>query len=129
MKNKAFHLKQSIATIIFLLLIFVATSAFSFAATRTITYTYDNLDRLTSVSYGDEASISYDYDDACNILRVVMQGGTQTINLSDAIIAMQILIGIAPSLMESNILDINADGKIGIAEAIYILQAISGARQ
>ncbi|MFV9646692.1 MAG: hypothetical protein ACNYWU_12780, partial [Desulfobacterales bacterium] len=87
------------------------------------------LDRLTSVSYGGEASISYDYDDAGNILRAVMQGGVQDIELSDAIIAMQILTEISPSLMESNVWDINADGKIGIEEAVYILQVISKLRQ
>ena len=99
------------------------------AATRTITYTYDNLDRLTSVSYGHGALISYDYDDAGNILRAVMQGGIQELELSDAIIAMQILTGITPSLMESNVWDINDDGKICIEEAVYILQVISKLRQ
>ena len=99
------------------------------AATRTISYTYDNMDRLTSVSYGGGALISYDYDDAGNILRVLMQGGEQALELSDAIIAMQILTGISPSLMESNVWDINADGKIGIEEAVYILQVISKLRQ
>ena len=58
-----------------------------------------------------------------------MQGGEQALELSDAIIAMQILTGITPSLMESNVWDINADGKIGIEEAVCILQVISGLRQ
>ena len=120
--------KNLFAIVVFFLVIAIAAS-FSFAATRTITYTYDNLDRLTSVSYGDGASISYDYDDAGNILRVLMQGGMQALELSDAIIAMQILTGISPSLMESNVWDINADGKIGNEEAVYILQVISKLRQ
>ena len=110
-------------------LIIAAATLSSASVTRTITYTYDNLDRLTSVSYGGEASISYDYDDAGNILRAVIQGGVQDIELSDAIIAMQILTEISPSLMESNVWDINADGKIGIEEAVYILQVISKLRQ
>jgi len=129
LKDKALPLKKSIVAVIFLLLVIFATSTFSFATTRTITYTYDNLDRLTSVSYGGGALISYDYDDAGNILRAVMQGGIQELELSDAIIAMQILTGITPSLMESNVWDINADGKIGIEEAVYILQVISKLRQ
>lgn len=49
------------------------------ATTQNITYTYDNLDRLTSVSYGSESSITYEYDDAGNILKVAMQAGTQDI--------------------------------------------------
>ena len=110
-------------------LIIAAATLSSASVTRTITYTYDNLDRLTSVSYGGGALISYDYDDAGNILRAVMQGGIQELELSDAIIAMQILTGITPSLMESNVWDINADGKIGIEEAVYILQVISKLRQ
>ena len=112
-----------------LLILTVASVVPVLAATRTITYTYDNLDRLISISYGDGASISYNYDDAGNILRAIMQGGVQAIELSDAIIAMQILTRITPSLMESNVWDINADGKIGIEEAVYILQIVSGTRQ
>lgn len=122
------HTKYFLMVGVYFFTIAVATLP-SDAETRTITYSYDNLDRLTSVSYGGGASISYDYDDAGNILRVLMQGGEQTMELSDAIIAMQILTGNSPSLMESNVWDINADGKIGIEEAVYILQVISKLRQ
>jgi len=73
--------KYFLVVAVYFLTITAATLS-SAAVTRTITYTYDNLDRLTSVSYGGGASISYDYDDAGNILRAVMQGGIQEYGIS-----------------------------------------------
>jgi hypothetical protein len=48
--------------------------------------------------------------------------------LSDAVMALQIMAGIEPPPTTNELFDINADGKIGMAEAVYILQKISGAR-
>lgn len=49
------------------------------------TYTYDNLNRLTSIDYGNGQSISYTYDAAGNILTVVKAGQTaQTISFGQA---------------------------------------------
>jgi len=49
------------------------------------------------------------------------------VGLSDAIIALRILAGI--SVTETgNLKDINGDGKIGMEEAVYILQYVAGLR-
>lgn len=47
-------------------------------------------------------------------------------DLADAVMALQIMVGIEPPATEYGLFDINADGKIGMAEGIYILQKISG---
>lgn len=44
------------------------------AATTTVTYTYDDQDRLTGVDLGGSSAIAYEYDDAGNILSVSNQG-------------------------------------------------------
>ncbi len=46
------------------------------AATITVTYNYDNQDRLTGVDFGGNSAIVYDYDDAGNILSVSNQGSS-----------------------------------------------------
>jgi hypothetical protein len=48
--------------------------------------------------------------------------------LGDAVMALQIMGGIQPPATQYGPFDINADGKIGMAEAVYILQKISGRR-
>ncbi len=52
-------------------LLLAATAAVSFAAT---VYTYDELNRLTKVVYGDGRSISYAYDAAGNLLTSAQTG-------------------------------------------------------
>lgn len=49
------------------------TSEASFAAT---TFTYDNLNRLTTADYGNGTSITYQYDAAGNVTRVQAVGST-----------------------------------------------------
>lgn len=51
-----------------------------------------------------------------------------TIDLEDAIIALQVLVGIAPAADVHIEADVNNDGKIGLQEAIYILQKVSKLR-
>ncbi len=50
------------------------------------------------------------------------------VGLSDAVLALQVITGIAPGDTISNDNDINGDGKIGIAEVIYALQKVAGLR-
>jgi len=89
------------------------------------TYTYDAVGRLTSVTYGDGYSISFDYDNAGNLLQR-MKFIRRT--LTDAVIYMQVLSGIEPSQTVSIVADVNADNQIGLEEVIYILQKVSGLR-
>ena len=52
--------------------------------------------------------------------------GDATVNLTDAIISMQVITGIVPSEPLNMDADVNGDRKIGIAEVAYILQILSG---
>lgn len=51
------------------------------------------------------------------------------VNLTDAIMAMQIISGVAPSQTVHKDADVNHDGKIGMEEVIFILQKTAGMRQ
>jgi sugar lactone lactonase YvrE len=55
--------------------------------------------------------------------------GNGSVDLADAILALQVLSGITPAGMVYKEVDVNGDGKIGMAEAIYILQNLVGMRQ
>jgi len=50
------------------------------------------------------------------------------VDLTDAILAIQIVCGITPTQTVYEAADVNGDGKIGIEELIYILQKLSGLR-
>ncbi len=51
-----------------------------------------------------------------------------TIDLNDAILALQICAGITPSSTVYKEADVDGDGKIGLGEAIHALQIVSGLR-
>jgi hypothetical protein len=52
--------------------------------------------------------------------------GNGEVNLEDAILALQVVSGLTPTVVLTG--DVNADNRIGLPEAIYILQEISGLR-
>ena len=52
--------------------------------------------------------------------------GDGTVSLKDALTALQVVLGIAPSSQVYSEADVNSDQKIGMAEVIYILQYIVG---
>lgn len=51
-----------------------------------------------------------------------------SVNLADAITALQVMAGIEPSTTVHKEADVNGDGKIGIEEVVYILQKVSKVR-
>jgi hypothetical protein len=55
--------------------------------------------------------------------------GDGIVDLTDAILVLQVLAGIEPSSTVYVEADVNGDGRIGIAELTYILQKIAGFRQ
>jgi YD repeat-containing protein len=108
----------------------------------TIIYQYDRLNRLTSVRYEGGSFISYTYDPAGNrlsrtISAVVLPvkgniNEDELVNLADAILGLQILSGLKPAGIRSDYAgsgaDIGNNLKIGLEEAIYILQKVAGMR-
>ena len=48
--------------------------------------------------------------------------------LADAVLALQVVAGLEPSAPVYLDADVNGDGKIGLDEAIYILQDVAGLR-
>lgn len=55
--------------------------------------------------------------------------GSGTVNLVDAVSALQMLSGISTAPSVHRRADVNSDGKIGWAEVIYVLQKVAGIRQ
>ena len=53
--------------------------------------------------------------------------GDGKVDLTDAILCLQVLSGLAPDNIHSTA-DVDGDGKLGLAEAIYILQKVAGIR-
>ena len=52
--------------------------------------------------------------------------GDDLVDLKDAIIAMQVLSGISPQSTILPAADVDGNGKIGMAEAIYVMQQAAG---
>lgn len=60
-------------------------------------------------------------------------GNLNGVTLSDTILALKVISGLSPTEIResyaSSGADVNGDGKIGLSEAIYILQKLAGMRQ
>ena len=72
---------------------------------------------------------NHDSERICTIITNPSCGnlnGDTFLDLADAIIALRVSAGINVSLSLSG--DVNGDGKIGMEEAIYILQSVAGLR-
>lgn len=75
--------KRQISLLIISLLIFLCFHILC-QASETITYTYDDLDRLTGVEYAGAGSISYVYNKAGNIVNITIKVTNSTIVDSDS---------------------------------------------
>jgi YD repeat-containing protein len=131
--------KRSIQFTVLVLLCAVLLPLQSYGAT--ISYQYDRLNRLTSVTYGDGTRIAYVYDGAGNRLgRTISNINTQpgdingdgAAGLGDAILVLQAISGMNPAGIRSDYktsgADVNTDQKVGHEEALYILQKAAGVR-
>jgi YD repeat-containing protein len=108
----------------------------------TISYQYDRLNRLTSVTYGDGTRIAYLYDPAGNRLSRAIDtivlpvkgniNGDDSINLTDAILALKVLSGLGSVGIRSGYAasgaDVGGNLKIGLEEVVYILQKVGEMR-
>lgn len=91
-----------------------------------ISYTYDSLNRLKVVHYGGGKMIAYTYDSAGNTIKT-----TSTYTLADLMMCLQTITQLSPTGIASNSTsgaDVNGDGKIGVPEAIYIMEKVAGMR-
>jgi YD repeat-containing protein len=100
----------------------------------TISYQYDRLNRLTLVHYGDGTRIAYAYDPAGNrlsrsISRIGDINKDKIVNLTDAILVLQVVSGLKPDSIRPDYAgsgaDVGGNQKIGMEEAIYILQTVA----
>jgi|APLow6443716910_1056828.scaffolds.fasta_scaffold448192_1 hypothetical protein len=102
------------------------------APASTVSYKYDSLNRLVEVLYDNTARIEYVYDVVGNcvsqtVIAFNLKGdinGDSDVNLTDAILALQIIAGLKPTVYIQN--EVNNDGRIGLAEAIYAMQKVAG---
>lgn len=94
------------------------------AITVTSTYTYDAINRLTHITYQTGLDIVYQFDAAGNITKVIGQPDANAPTLTDTIIYLQTISGNNPSGVTTGS-DVNGDGRIGLPEAINVLQKVS----
>jgi YD repeat-containing protein len=104
-----------------------------------ITYTYDNLNRITAAKYLQDSKttmLSYQYDAAGNRTAYTVTGAVLgdidndgNVTIADAILVCRVMSGMPiTGLAIASAIDVNSDGKIGLVEAIYILQKVAGMR-
>jgi len=108
----------SLAVIVLLL---VFHPSFSYAES----YTYDSAGRLTKVIYDDGSTTTYTYDLAGNLLQRLL---TVEVTLKDAIVVLQLMENEETAAALYQEADVSGDGKIGLEEAVYILQKVSELR-
>ena len=79
---------------------------------------------ITGIEYtkvfGDKGETLWEYRADVN------QDGV--LDIKDAILSMQVLAGVTPAQPVSKDADIDGDRRIGLAEAIYVLQKVAGLR-
>ncbi len=101
---------------------------------ETMAYIYDEAGRLVSVDYGNGSFVDYRYDLLGNLMTLARGTGglgnvhpDASVDLKDAILALQIVIGIQPDELVVVHADVNGDILVGIAEALSVLQQLSAA--
>jgi YD repeat-containing protein len=88
------------------------------------TYIYDQLSRLTKVTYDNSDYIEYQYDPAGNIVNVHASSSTGVAGLSNAIATLKVLTSENIASIPIGT-DANGDGKIGMVDALMILRNVS----
>lgn len=125
MKNLRLNAKSLIIIAAFFLLCTAAAPS-----ALTINYTYDTLHRLIAVTYSNGANIQYAYDPAGNrtLMRITVPGeigdvnGDGVVDLTDAILSLQLMTGMTVPAVTNISGDVNGDGRIGAAEAIHAIE-------
>jgi hypothetical protein len=87
----------------------------------TVTFTYDSLNRLEKAEYAGGAVFEHTYDNAgCRLTK------SHSFGLNDVIAVLKLMTGDPADVFSS--VDINADGKIGMQELVYVMQRLAGLR-
>jgi len=101
----------------------------------------DSLNNIEEQNYGTNPLLADSDGDGCSDGSEILGGRNPnlsdpqgdldldcTIDLEDAIIALQVMTGTASAAAVHIEADVNNDGKIGLQEVVYILQEVSGLR-
>lgn len=102
------------------------------AEAASVTYTYDGLNRLIRANYNGVVVFEYLYDAAGNMTKKKVHNsnimgdlnGDGDVALADAILALQVITGKRLPIQIDNSSDVNGDARIGVDEAVYILNII-----
>lgn len=120
----------------FALFIFLPPNVFS----ATTTHKYDGLNRLVQTVHqngAEEVTVTYSYDGAGNMLSSDVAtanpllgdvDASQRVDLTDALLSLQVTSGKEPTVSIQSAADVDGDGRIGTEEAIFSLQKVSGLR-
>jgi hypothetical protein len=103
----------------------------------TYSLTYGDANRATYISADNNNSITHEFRFNGHLSRIAVSGSAQSsglgdpnhldgVDLADAILALKVVYGLKPSVFLDA--DVNSDNKIGLQEAIYILQKVAGLR-
>ncbi len=103
----------------------------------TVEYTYDDAGRLIRADYDDKVYGLYSYDKNGNLrvtgitsLAPLDLNADNSVDLKDVIIALQVeACGGESCPVAFSVADISGDNRIGIHEAIAIMQVVAGLRE
>lgn len=112
-----------------LVLLFVALQTFAQSKTK---YEYDELNRLTKVTYSSGTVVTYTYDDLGNRKKKTINGGYLRgdvngdghVNSADIVELIAYLNEMTPNLFDKKAADANADGEIDGYDADAIAEII-----
>jgi hypothetical protein len=122
-------MKKTVSILLFVFGMLLPTISFG----ATVEYTYDNNGRLTKTDYGGIV-FDHTYDHIGNVLTDTITINSNyngdldndgNIDLVDSILALQIIVGLEPSVMIHQNSDVNNDQQLGMSEAIFILQHVA----
>lgn len=106
----------------------------TFTSGAEIRYSYDGAGRMSRAEYSC-VRLAYSYDTVGNILSKNSEilndykgdvDNNDVVDLTDAILALQVVAGIAPSKMVHLNCEVDHDNKIGLGEAIFVIQKVAG---
>jgi hypothetical protein len=103
-----------------------------FASTKTWTLSGGDGEKTVYARFTDQAANqSVVYTDSINLVQGTPPGDVNIsgeVDIADAVLAIRLLSGKNPGTEDLTGADVNGDGQIGAAEAVYILQKLAELR-